>query len=328
MGHGMAVTPGERTGSEALLGLEASMSSYPPTMGVMARYRRPNTERANASALRTIGESGNKITGDKLANAANRIGDVFEDFTKNRTLTIDNDAQNFVTRRLAASESGEDIVPLSGELKTILNNMTKQFGKPISGETWQRTASRLRALQRSTTDGNLKSDIGEVIDQWDQLAIRHADNPLDMERLANARKQYRSLMFLEQPGVITPDENISIRAANTRLNKDKRYKRMRTERPLSPNEVGQFAPVIKDAQILREIVANSGTATRSFIPGYLGYVSGAETLTGMAGRAAVAPTANLLTRAYLRSPQTLYGLIGRTPRAGLLGANSGYQSGR
>jgi hypothetical protein len=270
---GAQVTPGVRTGSPGLRGLEAGMESFPATSGPMRAPKVANQSLLNKSAAKSIGETADELTSDVLANAHTRIGSAFNKVESIKEVPVGDAVQN----KLASVEfkyRGLLDKPLAEY--DIVKDIYASLGKGITGKQYNDWQSQLGKIARSKFTGarsepNVGYALMEVKDALDDAAAAVMTGA-EKDAFKTARQQWRNLMMLETGNVVNEQTgNVSGKLlANVLSRKDKHGFRLGG----TSNDLYDMARFYK---AFPDIVGDSGTATRSALPWMLGsgLVSGA-----------------------------------------------------
>jgi len=303
-GEKLGLTPGIVTGSSALKKVEASLESFPPTAGLIEAIRKGNQKILNRSAAKSIGEVGDSVDKDMLDNAARRIGGVFDSVAKpvppsaGSVFNLSNDVSRIVTRNEGLTKTPLDKEPL---VKKALDYATDPTSRP--------TLESLRALA-SDLSKRARSEITSPMgDRELGFALRDIEKSLNSTVMQNlsgkeqalfkkAMGEYAGLRRLvDNPGVVNVDTGdvAGKTLANVLGLKDKpgfKYGR----------DTSDIAKMAHFANATRDIVGDSGTASRQFLPwlvtsGLIGGAAGGGTAlatqdqpmigTGVAAGAAV-----------------------------------------
>jgi hypothetical protein len=281
---GMRTTPGQATGSRALQQMEAKLESQPMTSGPFNTIKANNARVISREFLRAIGETGDEVTPQVIAQADQRIGNAFEQAAQNNRVAwddvLESDLAGVVQTANGELQEGEFRV-IARQAEDLLRKAADHGGE-VGGQAFQNAR---QALTRLSIGGN--SSIGywarQMRDVLDDALIRSV-GPDDAARLATARGQYRILATAMnrtgalntakgtvQPGIL----------ANALAQSDKRGYTM------GQNTSGLY-DALRFAQANQPIVGDSGTATRSM-------------LTNPLEMLARVPF-NLATRAYTSTP--------------------------
>jgi hypothetical protein len=284
---GMKLTPGQASGSKALQQLEAKLESQPMTSGPFSAIKANNQTILNRAAAQAIGESENVVDSAVLAQANNRISNVYKFVADQRPRKIDPD--EFINRLANVENDFEGLLPgsvLDNPLVKRLYGFAERGN--ATGEQLQDIASKLGKAahnQMSTASGDrqLGMALYQVKDQADDLLSQGLKGETKATFDA-ARSQYRNLMNLTQrTGVLNPSSGDVSGAslANLLQQKDKAgFLYGKNQTPMY--EAARFA------QAFKPIVGDSGTATRSPLPSPTDFV--------------LSLPFNLMTRAYTSSP--------------------------
>jgi len=256
---GLKVTPGVRAGSPTLRRVEARLESQPATAGPFDAIKANNARVIQQQFLRSIGESGDEVSSTALANAASRIGKVFDEAAANNKVAYDPqlEAQLAQIGSRAAAELTEAEAPLIGKQLNEIVTKAAQAGGNIEGPAFQSIYSTLGRLSKNGS-GGVKDLAGDVRDALHEALIRSA-GPKAAGTLREARDQYRVLLTAEKSGAIDPGSG-TLRAgqlAGAFARSDKGgYLR-------GYNDTGLYDALrFANTRTFGPIVGDSGTATR------------------------------------------------------------------
>jgi hypothetical protein len=318
---GFKLTPGQASGSRSLQQLEAKLESQPMTSGTFNAIKDQNQKTLNRIAANAIGESSDSLDSTVLANATDRIGNVYKMVADKTPKRIDPDS--FLQRMAGIEQEFEGLANISQN--PLVN---KLFSFATKGETTreqlQDVASKLgKAATAQMTSANGDRQLGMALFQVKDFADDLLQEGLKGETqkaFREARQQYRNLMLLTQrQGVVNPSTgNVQGNALASVLQQKDRQGFLLGRNDSDLYKAARFA------QAFRPIVGDSGTATRSTL------VSPMDILL-------TAPF-NVATRAYTSAPVTnvargagagvgvtpqgidFLSRLGATSGAGLLGA--------
>jgi hypothetical protein len=306
---GGRLTPGQATGNQTLQRIEAGLESNPVTSFAMRGVKEANQVIVNRAATKAIGEAGNSLDATVLANAEDRIGNIYkmvrtkkpvdlaglskpasEIMAEAETLTVNpnamgsdplfNKALDFITKGAATQE---ELVSLSSQLgKRGKSMMTSQAGDRDLGLALFRTKDLIDDALESSLSGQTQ------------------------KLFSDARGQYRNLMQLYGRGVVNEQSgDVSAKVlANNLAAKDRKGFR------LGENQSDLYNAA-RFARAFPSIVGDSGTATRMATPllggaaagGALGFASGGDPLQGAKAGLMTAAVPMALAKAYM-SPTT------------------------
>lgn len=282
---GLQVTPGARIGSPQLRQIEARLESLPSTSGPLLKLKADNARVVQRELLKAIGEKGDEVSAASLANAADRIGKVFDDAASTTKVAYDNDLQNALSQvgaRAAAELTEAELPIVQRQLNEILSKAANPNGA-IDGPAFQNIYSQLGRIQASRP-GAVKDVIGDIREALHDALVRSA-GPKVAAKVKEARDQYRVLRTAEKSGAIDVGSG-SVKAGQLggafRRADNRGYQR-------GYNDSGLYDALrFSNTRSFGDIVGNSGTATRQNIQGLFD--------------AAKYATGNLATRAYLNTP--------------------------
>ena len=308
---GFKTTPGQTSGSKALQQMEAKLESQPMTSGPFNAIKDHNQTRLNQIAARAIGEKSDDLSAPILEQARDRLGDVYKQVSDDIPRKIDTD--EFLGFVSDIDDGLEGILDASITDDKLVARLWKLAeGGEATGKQLQQLASKLgyKAAKQMTTQGGDR-DLGIALYKVKDYVDNLLESGLSDDALAafrEARSQYRNLMLLTQRnGVINPSSgNIAGNALAGLLQQKDRAGFLFNKNQSDLYNAARFA------QAFRPIVGDSGTATRSLLPGLM--------------EAAVSAPINVVSRAYLQYPEMVtYGAQGvakSLPMMGLLGGGA------
>jgi hypothetical protein len=261
---GMRTTPGQATGSRALQQMEAKLESQPMTSGPFNTIRDNNQRVLNRAVAHGIGENADVVDTRVLANADQRLGNIFESVRDQRVRQIA--PQDFVTRMQTINDEFEGLLPNGqtvGQHPLVQRFMRYAESGQANGEQLGGLTSKLsRAIHKEMTGPSGDREMGQALSQVKEYVDDLVEQGLNGEQLQTyqtARTQYRNLLNVTKNiGTVNPSSgNVSgANLANTLMKADRRGFLMgRNNSPMY--NAARFA------QANRPIVGDSGTATRS-----------------------------------------------------------------
>lgn len=153
MGEGVNLTPSQRTGSAVLGKMEAGFNDLPFTAGKQRDITEGQMQQFTQAVLKRAGINAEKATPDVLEAASKEIGDTFKQLSQANGVKIDapllrdiRAVRKDVVRRLGKDDS-----------KTVLSYLDdimlqRKTGKPIAGDVYQNTRSKLTKLAKAKTN--------------------------------------------------------------------------------------------------------------------------------------------------------------------------------
>lgn len=263
---GYQLTPGQASGSKALQQMEAKLESQPMTSGRFNSIKANNQTVNNRIAADAIGEASDVVDGGVLARAHDRISNVYKLVADDTKRTID--PNDFLTRLGSIENDFEGLLPGSVLEDPLVKRLYAHAANgEATGKQLQDIASKLgRKATNEMTSGNGDRQLGMALSQAKDLADDLLQQSLSGKTAAlfsEARNQYRNMMLLTQrQGVLNPSNgNVSSASlANLLQMKDKAgFMRGGNTSPLY--DMARFG------QGFKPIAGDSGTATRSALPG-------------------------------------------------------------
>lgn len=283
---GFRNTPGQASGSRALQQLEAKLESQPMTSGVFNEIRANNQAVLNREAAKAIGIAGETLDAGTLDKAFTRLSGIFDDAADDVARPIA--PQQFLQKFGEVQDDLRGVVAGFGEHPLVGDLIKHAQAGTATGKQLQSLTSKLgKAAYKQMTTPSGDRDLGRGLyamkDYVDDL-LQQGMSGGRLKTFEKARTQYRNLMMLtSRTGVVDPATgNVSGRTlANVLQQKDKLgYLRGR-------NESGMY-DAARFSKAFAPIVGDSGTATRSALPGATDFVLGLPF--------------NLATRAYASAP--------------------------
>lgn len=247
---GYKLKPGQRLQSKPLQQIERSAESMPFTSGLTEGMEKENQALLNRLALESIGEVGEDIRGNSFANAADRIGDVY-----------DNSAKSIGVIDLNQKVMGDMFDDMSVEGEKYIAAYVKKYPSLAEGRLTGVEFNKLSSKVERDIRNAFVSNPGVADDLIDFKSHMHTmlmkASPKDAEKLKVAGKQWKNLKALESGNSVTKG-NVNPRTLSSKLNRiDKGgFKR---ERNLS-----DYYDTVRIADELGGISPNSETATRNW----------------------------------------------------------------
>ena len=201
--------PSMRKGSKPLAQLEGSAKSSPFLSGMTEDQIRHNQKTLDTLALRKIGETGDEFTDDTFGNAADRIGEVYENASRGKDIPVQMDDLNAL--RPDISQEGE----------MLLDNYIAKYPEletgVISGYEFNRLRNRISKdirlhLKRPDGDPESISKIQDVLDEGLKMVA-----PESLPEIRQAGQQWKNLKALEATGSLSPEYHVNPRAVGNRL---------------------------------------------------------------------------------------------------------------
>lgn len=306
---GFRTTPGQSSGSRALQQMEAKLESQPMTSAPFNKIKQHNQTTLNRIAAKSIGEKSDDLSAPVLEQAKDRISGMYKLVADDRARKIDADAfldvldaiddegvlaesimdDKLVSRLFRLAEKGE----ATGQQ---LQNLTSKIGNKAASQMTSRTGDRALGIALFKVKNHVDDLLSDGLDDATKAAF------------TEARNQYRNLMLLTQRnGVINPSSgDIAGNALAGLLQQKDRAGFLFNKNQTDLYNAARFA------QAFRPIVGDSGTATRSALPGAMDL--------------ALAAPFNVASNAYLAYPNLVtYGAQGAArsvPMMGLLGGGA------
>lgn len=325
--QGVQLSAGEASGSRMLKWAESATADLPVASGMAQKRFTGNQKAMNSAVLRQLGEKGDEVTEEALANARTRISGEYSRVLDPAKIQLDNSFRQEV-KAITGSKVMRELRDES------VDGMLNQFrnmpeGKiHVSGEWFQQNKTALDTQIRSAF-ANGEVGKARALEQFEKALDRAAMRSLEPEARAaykQAGREWATLRTLET-GKVVDGGNVMPGRLDQALTS--RYKGAYKEGKIK----GEVADVARLASLLRP-PPNSGSVPRSVYTGGIGGAAMFEPMTAlsmMAGPAAVqAASTSKLAKNYMVGDR---GLLNVTPeierllmlmggKAGLLGAMS------
>lgn len=252
---GAPLTPGQRLGGTLGRGLEAIEEAYsrmPIIGGALEPIKRKQQRAINRMAAESIGETSNKVTSDVLANAAQRIGQDFEQVIGGSPFKFSRDSTQKLVNLRRTIINDELDAPVAKKIATRLL-MRVRGGGVLSANEYKKINSRIGKKFGSSIDADEREALGMLKDTLDDL-VGAQMSPKRTAQWNTAREQWRNLRTLEKGSVVdTVSGNVSgPKLANVLQRQSPRSFSSATD---SLSRAGQIGRELKPT------VGNSGTAT-------------------------------------------------------------------
>lgn len=309
---GGRATPGQILNNRPLQQLEASMSSFPPTSGPLARIGEENQRVINRAVSRALGEDSDVIDKAVLQKAESRIGGVYDAVGSNRrnyALNVNNAAHDVgVVANEVRGVVDVQADPLVQEFLSLASSGTatgKQL-TDLSRRLWVKAKQEVSSQTGNRNLGLSLFKVREIVDD----SLQNQLSPQERAAFSKARENYRNLMsIVSNPSIAnTATGDISAPNLGNYLSRKERAAFVFGKGNPSP-ETEDMYKAVEAARALRPIVGDSGTSTRGFLPwllassglaGATGMLSGSQeaALMGALSPFALAGGANAVSRLY------------------------------
>lgn len=260
---GVKPTLSQVTGRPLLARMEDYAARAPGGAGVMTDFAARNAAAVNRAAASAIGENADELTAGVFAQAAKRMGQVFESI-KNLPGKPIKITQNVATAaddilrqqgKMIPAQQDAALVQLANQAKVLAANKGR-----IDGETYQLIRSGLSesSFDASGTNKVLYGKLLKALDDAADTSLRASGNAALADSLKAVRPQYANLMMLEK-GAVAEAGNVSApRLASV----------MRTQNPGAFRRgqmVGPMADIARVGEGLKPLRAGSPTFEREAI---------------------------------------------------------------
>lgn len=296
---GLQATPGQRAGNKARQQLEASLASTPGLSEPFIQMADNNADMLAQYLGRAMGVNTKSLDETSLAAAhglvTEQFGRIADEIGPNireaegagaaiQTFLQDiNRAAQIERRDITRAVRRKDGVPVPDQATGVADETVRNITDLIDPEgvgqvsgaelmAWRsNVVARMDSLQRSGKDPSSLLALGDMVEAMDDLMLRVA-GPDVATRYRTVRSQYRLQKTLEN--VLRGDGALSSRTIRNRLAAEypEEFRRGGLRSDLSGLSeqdaalAAAFDAVKWSATVGQDVVANSGTATRSYIP--------------------------------------------------------------
>ncbi len=266
------LTPGQASGSRSLQQMEAKLESQPMTSGTFNAIKDGNQKLINRRVAESIGvKNADIVDGAVLDKAHERVSRVYDIVKRTKDRAIE--PEKFINGIGRIDNEYQGLLFANGKPYSVMDNplVSRLYSYAEKGtataEQLTDLSSKLgKAARSQMTSGNGDRQLGmalnEVKDMADDL-IEQGLNGRTQKLFSAARGNYRNLMTLEgRIGIVNPSNgNVSgANLANALQQKDKAgFLLGRNQSPMYD--------AARLAQAFKPVVGDSGTATRSALPG-------------------------------------------------------------
>lgn len=206
--EGIQPTAGQVVGGRA-----AEQQLYREAATAAGRQRAETAlEDFTAAAMKRIGSTATRATPEALEEATKRIGGVFDDVVKDVSVVP---ATDDLTRMSRVLETYRQLAPKESAAP-IFTNINKELvrsfrsGNEIPAstlKTWRSTLSKLT----TSPDAGMREAAIEAVDVVDEIinsGLMKAGKPEAIQRLGEARNQYRNLLAIERAAARSDIEGV------------------------------------------------------------------------------------------------------------------------
>lgn len=280
---GINLTAAQKTGSKALGALESVFATLPMTSGAQGKLLAKQRDAFTQAALKEAGINAPDAGRASLEQAAKAFGAEYSALAKNNNMNIDAPLLNNVAQIYQEATSGRLGQDAANLVKSVAVDIYNS-GDKITGEAYQKTRSLLTQKANSTKDSfdaGLMKQLRNELDAAFERSLPASQRGL----MADINRRYQAFKPIQKAMEGGNTDSLlegSINPANL-------YNQVATGAPLSD---------LADAgkSILRQVVPDSGTATRTLIQNGL---TGAGVAAAGYGATSDTPMAPYLTAAGL-----------------------------
>lgn len=271
---GIDLHPGQISTAPAYRFLDSVVNSLPFSGGAKAYAGQQAA--FNRGVASTFGETAERVTPEVMDAARARIGKVFDDVAAaTPDLRLDQKFGTAVVGMLDDARQvlqASEVTPLKKQVAAIVEKFRDGKGA-ISGDAYQALTRKGAPLDRlmNSTDPNIKFYAGHLRDALDDLMERNAPSEA-LQKLTNARREWRALKTVEPLAAKSSDGNISPAALLTEARKGYNMARGGQGDLTELARIGQrfLKPPASSGTAERLTVTNALLGTRDLLTGGLG----------------------------------------------------------
>ncbi len=251
--HGVPLGVDQLTNSPARKYLAETSAELPFSGG--SQFAAKQQSAFNNAVLKTVGESGDRITPEVVGNAYKNIGQKFDDVLAGKTLQVSPDHLDSLGNIIEDAKG----TLANDKVSAIKNTIDKLIADihpdgSISGEKIGDIRSTLVGKIKRADPG-IKEYLGDVLDTV--MNISTEGNPETRKLLTEARYQYKNLKTLEPLMAKATDGDISPALLKNRVISNYGAKSMAT------GEAGDLGELARVGDAIKSKIGNSGTAQRA-----------------------------------------------------------------
>jgi len=263
---GIDLTPGQFTGSPSLRTAESSFTQMPFTSAKQIGKYDQQTSAFNRHVLSKAGIDADTASPEVLKKAFSDIGKEFDELAMNTRIDLTPQLQDDITGLVKDLSRYVDDGPakiLNSYAEDLVQLHRKLAGNPaLSGQEYQRLASKIRAHARQTTkDADLKEGLLKLARRLDDELEKAS--PELKDAWADVRNRYRNLLIIDEAagagtGASRSRADIPFAGLRQAVKKSDRAGYGRSRGDLGPSaDVGDF--------LSSAIPADSGTGRRNLM---------------------------------------------------------------
>jgi len=271
------LTAGQTTGSQKLRYMESELGGV-RAEGIMENQ----AEQFTRAALRRAGIDAARATPEVVDNAFQRIGQQFDDLSRNNAMVPDRGFVNDLRDALqwyAGRVSPPNRAPIIADYATEIANVAQRGNIP--GEVYQSLRSRIARDARGAGDQYIAQTLRELENTLDDAMERSiaAFNPADLGGWREARRQYRNILVIEKAAT-GAGENAALGLLSP---SQLRNATVQQGRRAYARGQGDFAELARSGEAVMKSLPQSGTSPRhaarniiAGIPAILGASAGSS----------------------------------------------------
>lgn len=243
------------TGNRSLKWIDSALDNLPWVADKQLASKQAQREAYNRAVSRTFGDDSANLTPDVMNNARNKLGAKFQELSeRNRLNFTDKQLQDVARIKFDLQRYGTDQNQriVSNYLDDLLSKVEPDG--TISGRAYKEFDSSLGRRIRGTSDGDLRSYLGEVRDMV-RNAMDDSISPEDQAAWRTLRKKYANLQMVADAAKNSPTGEVSPARLLQRINSQSKSAKF-----TGGGELGDLARAGKE--ILTPL-PDSGTAQRA-----------------------------------------------------------------
>jgi hypothetical protein len=257
---GVPLDAAQTTGSALLGRIKAALNDNPLTAGAENLFTSTQKLAYNKAIAKTMGEDASQITPGVIANAKQRIGNIYDSIADKININVDN---KFLSNLASLDDEAKNVLNdsqygiVDKNIKNIMEKAAKE-GNQLSGQQYQAIKRTLDKLSKSadTDVASYARDLRDVLNKGLSDSAETSGNKTLVAQLKEANKQWGNMRKIEDIALKDVEGNISPSLLyNSLATKGKRNAFYAEDQ-----ELAKLAAAGK--MILPSKVPNSGTVAR------------------------------------------------------------------
>lgn len=210
---GVPLDAAQTTGSALLGRVKAALNDNPLTAGAENLFTANQKLAYNKAIAKTMGEDANQITPGVIANAKQRIGNVYDSIADKININVDG---KFLNNLAMLDDEAKNVLNdsqygiVDKNIKNIIEKASKE-GNQLSGQQYQAIKRTLDKLSGSadTDVASYARDLKDVLNKGLSDSAESSGNKELVAQLKEANKHWGNMRKIEDIALKDPEGNIS-----------------------------------------------------------------------------------------------------------------------